>query len=338
METRINAEVLQMVRNLDAAEGQPVDPKECVSTAVSNVISNILFGHGLDKDLELKKASFAMAETIIETGFTFVILDILPAFRFLPYLKRLIDKGNAIQNSFFHQINKKVVENRETPTTESFLLSFIRHEGEGLDREQINYTIRDLILAGTETSTTTVLWAIALLADHQEVQQRMRDEIDAAVQRDRQPSLDDKKNLPFVEAAILEIMRYKTLVPVGVPHATMCDTEVGGCFIPSGTMVFSNLYAAHMDPDVWDKPHEFRPERFLNEAGDVINRDLMIAFSLGKRSCLGELLARQEVYLFITGLVQQFHIRPPEGQDRVNVQERARSTVSPTPFQVCFIV
>jgi len=92
-----------------------------------------------------------------------------------------------------------------------------------------------------------------------------------------------------------------------------------------------------MDPNVWDKPHEFRPERFLDDEGNVVNKELMIAFSLGKRSCLGELLARQEVYLFITGLVQQFHIRPPEGVERINARDELAGTLAPSSYHIRLI-
>ena len=95
------------------------------------------------------------------------------------------------------------------------------------------------MLAGFETSATTIRWALALLADHPDVQRRLQEEIDSVVPRDRLPSLDDKQKLPYMEAAILEIMRFKTLAPLGVPHITMCDTEVVGHFIPKGTMVSS---------------------------------------------------------------------------------------------------
>ena len=92
-------------------------------------------------------------------------------------------------------------------------------------------------MGGTETRATTILWALALLADHPDVQRRLQEVIDSIVPKDRLPSLDDKQKLPYVEAAILEMMRFKTLIPTGVPRLAMCDTEVGGYFIPGDTMV-----------------------------------------------------------------------------------------------------
>jgi cytochrome P450 len=117
---------------------------------------------------------------------------------------------------------------------------YVDREGSSLDREQLLYIIRDLLIAGTETTTTQILWTIVLLAatkEGREIQAKMRREIDSVVPRDRLPALDDKSSLPYVEACILEIMRFKTISPLGNMHETKCDTEVNGYFIPAGTMV-----------------------------------------------------------------------------------------------------
>ena len=241
MEERINAEALQLIKIFKERRGQPFEPKECITTAVSNVMSNIIFGHGLDQDMDLKKASVEMVDNLIEGGFTLVALDVLPAMRFLAFFSKLIDEGDRVSKNFFDQVDKKIQECISTPTLDNFVLSFIQREGEGFDREQLHHSVRDLILGGTETSTTTIRWTFVLLANHPDVQRRLQEEIDSVVPRDRLPSLDDKQKLPYVEAAILKIMRFKTLVPMGVPHATLCDTEVGGCFIPSGSLVSTHF-------------------------------------------------------------------------------------------------
>jgi len=333
METRISSEVQQLIKSIQGLNGNSFNPKEFVAGSIINVISSIVIGRSLENDDKFKKACFGLVNHIIRESQT-VALEIFPLAKYLPADRRILDISVRLQKDFFCEVNREIDINVVSPTTDNFILSFIQHQGEHFDRAQLQHTIRDLIVAGFETSATTVLWALTLLADYPDVQRRLQEEIDSVVSRDRLPSLDDKQKLPYVEAAILEIMRYKTLVPLGIPHITMCDTEVKGHFIPQGTMVLPNLYAAHMDPNVWYKPLEFRPERFLDEGGNVIKRDMMISFSLGKRSCLGELLARQEVYLFITGLVQQFHIRPPEGQERIDAKDTLGGTLAPSPYHV----
>jgi len=122
-------------------------------------------------------------------------------------------------------------------TEDSFVRCFVEKEGKNLDKTRLKGILRDLASAGTETVANTTLWAIVLLANHKDVQERLQNEIDSVVPRDRQPSLSDMSKMTYVEATILEIMRYKTVVPLGVPRATLRDTEVGGFFIPKKTQV-----------------------------------------------------------------------------------------------------
>jgi len=126
----------------------------------------------------------------------------------------------------------------------------------------------------------------------------------------------------------------KPVAPLGVPHETLCDTEVLGFSVPARSMVIANILGIHFDPPAWDEPGKFKPERFLDEKGVVINRERMIAFSIGKRACLGELLARQEIFLFLTAILQQFDILPPEGCSRIDYKEKISTTLSPTEYSL----
>ena len=101
--------------------------------------------------------------------------------------------------------------------------------------------MRNLILAGNDTSVNTLLWAMIMLANNPKVQSSILEEIDSVVPRTRLPSLDDKPNLPYTEASMTELMRWRTMAPLGIPRQTTCDTEVDGLFIPQGTQVSSQL-------------------------------------------------------------------------------------------------
>jgi cytochrome P450 family 2 subfamily U polypeptide 1 len=175
------------------------------------------------------------------------------------------------------------------------------------------------------------------LANHPEVQTRFQNELDDGVPKDRLPSLDDKPRLPYTEAVILEVMRRHIVIPFFVPHATFKDTELYGYYIPKGCIVLANAVSAHMDPKTWRDPVNFRPERFLDENHTIIGSERVIAFGLGKRSCLGEILGRQKVFLILTSLVQRFDIRPPEGQDLIRVKEVIGGAMQPSEFEVRLI-
>lgn len=118
--------------------------------------------------------------------------------------------------------------------------------------------------------------------------------------------------LPYTEATIMEVLRISELAPTGVPHATNRETTLKGFTIPKNTVVFANFYAVHRNPKIWDEPVAFIPERFLSADGEsVVRHKTWLPFSVGKRACLGESLARDELFLFTTNLVQNLKISMP---------------------------
>ena len=124
-------------------------------------------------------------------------------------------------------------------------------------------------------------------------------------------------SLPYVEASILEITRLSSLVPFGLPHAVTDDVVFKGFNIPKNTLFFGNIYAAHHSKSIWGDPENYRPERFLSKDGKTVLRNkAWMPFGVGKRQCMGESLARDELFLFFTNLVKQFHITMPEDEPK----------------------
>ena len=233
MEERIQDEVsvlLQKIRNINSAA---FCPDAVFTSCVLNVIVSILFGHRLDDKAvgEIGKVS----HSFMRCAFDAFPVDLFPWLRFLPTLRRALDAAADVRD----KLKRIITSNIETSDEDSFVRCYVNREGRKLDEEQLEYTVRDLIIAGTETSASTLLWSLVLLAgrDGQSVQERMWQEIDSQVPRDRLPSLADRPRLPFVEATILEIMRVRTIVPLSLRHWTSRDTNVGGYFIPANTMV-----------------------------------------------------------------------------------------------------
>jgi len=232
MEERIKAEVsvlLQQVRNVKSAA---FCPDTVVASCVLNVIVSILFGHHMDDKAvgELGKAVHSLMHGV----FDILPIDMFPLLRFLPKMRHSLAFATGFHNQLFHIIRSSI----ETSDEDSFVRYYMNREGSNLDREQLEFIVRDFVIAGSETSTSTLQWALVLLAgrDGQCVQERMWKEIDSQVPRDRLPSLADRLHLPFVEATILEVMRIRTVVPLSLRHWTSRDTTVGGYFIPANTM------------------------------------------------------------------------------------------------------
>ncbi|KAA0186696.1 Cytochrome P450 CYP3213A, partial [Hyalella azteca] len=172
----------------------------------------------------------------------------------------------------------------------------------------------DIFSAGSETTSSTLRWMILYLALNPEVQAKIHSILDEVVPRTRLPSLDDRNKLQYVDAVLLEVMRMSSLVPFGLLHSTTADVTFEGYDIPKDTAVVACAEMCHRDPAYWKHPDKFFPEHFLDDEGKLDGKkESFLPFSTGRRQCLGESLARMELYLFSTAILQRFTIEPPEG-------------------------
>lgn len=203
-------------------------------------------------------------------------------------------------------------------------------------KENLIYSVGELIIAGTETTTNTLRWAMLYMALYPNIQERVHREIDSVLTNGRTPTLEDKHKMPYVEAVLHEVLRFCNIVPLGIFRATSQDASVNGYKIPKGTMVITNLYSVHFDEKYWQEPGVFAPQRFLDNNGNFVRREAFLPFSLGKRQCLGEQLARMEMFLFFTMLLQRFHLQFPPGTVP-SVTPKLGMTLQPKPYSICAI-
>ena len=148
------------------------------------------------------------------------------------------------------------------------------------------YLIGDLLFGGTETITNTLTWSIIYLLHYPDVMRKVQEEIDKVLGRNGIPSMMDKQKMPYVEATVMEIQRMADVSPLAVPHSGLEDVELRGYTIPKGTTVMSNLYAVHRDDRIWEDPYQFKPSRFLDKNGEIVRRNELIPFSVGKLICI----------------------------------------------------
>ncbi len=153
--------------------------------------------------------------------------------------------------------------------------------GEFLHLKSLTATTVNLFVAGIETSSTTIRWTLLYMMAYPDIQGKVQQELDTVIGRNRMPEWNDRLELPYTEAVLREIQRIRTIAPLGFPHEVSKDTKLNGYDIPKGSLVFSNIWAAHNDPDVWSEPDQFKPERFLDENGKLRHREELIPFSIG---------------------------------------------------------
>jgi len=217
----------------------------------------------------------------------------------------------------------------EVNKTEDPNSSFYGKQGE----KSLLYVVLDLFSAGAETTSTTIQWTLLYLSKYPEYQEKLQAEIQAVVGNSRLSSLSDRPNMPYTEAVIHEVLRFSTLVPVGL-RSTLKEVELAGFTIPKDTIILGNTYAGHFDEKVWGDPQVFRPERFLKEDGTFFRHEGFVAFSIGKRACIGETLARDELFLFITSIFQVFKVGPVGSIDDLSIYATAGPVQIPLPHKL----
>ncbi|XP_039117668.1 cytochrome P450 81Q32-like [Dioscorea cayenensis subsp. rotundata] len=184
------------------------------------------------------------------------------------------------------------------------LLSMQDDDPEHVPDVFIRQSVSQLLVAGTETSSVTMEWAMSFLLNNIETLKKVRAEIDLNIEQGSILEEGDLHKLPYLQAVVTETLRLKSSAPLLLPHESSQDCTVGGFHIPKGTMLLVNAWKIHRDPEIWEEPNKFKPERFLNNEGK--EKWKTMAFGLGRRRCPGEGLALRVVALVVVILVQCF--------------------------------
>ncbi len=235
---------------------------------------------------------------------------------------------------FLDEYIKKMNTDAKTSVPSSFV-------GDVGKRNMLNIMF-DLLLAGSDTTATTLAWAFLFMLKHPKCLKKVQEELDLACGKTRTPQWADRVNTPYTEATIHEIQRMANVLFLAVPHKVTRDTTLGGYNIPAGTHVLHSIDHVMHDPSVFPSPRQFNPECFLEKdekSGQVkfVPHAHVIPFGVGKQRCLGETLAKMELYLFFAGIVHQFDIESAPGEE-LNTEDYVISAIlMPKPFKAKFI-
>ncbi|XP_033222656.1 uncharacterized protein LOC117176510 [Belonocnema kinseyi] len=190
----------------------------------------------------------------------------------------------------------------------------------------------DLFMAGSETTSKTLGFCFLYMLLYPDIQKKAQNEIDSITCRERLPSLNDKTRMTYVNAIVYESLRMFMGRTLNVPHRASEDTFILGHRIPKDTMLVVNFNRVLMD-DNWKDPEAFRPERFIDDEGKLFLPDTFLPFSLGKHRCMGEVLAKSNIFVIVATLLHEFTFSVVPGEETPTTDFIDGVTAGPTPYR-----
>uniref|UniRef100_UPI00398F6317 steroid 21-hydroxylase n=1 Tax=Pristiophorus japonicus TaxID=55135 RepID=UPI00398F6317 len=324
-------------------KGAPVDPTTDLSMSVCNVISSLIFGTTYEKNDDEFQDIHDCILTLVKL-FGSPSIDHIEMFPLLQWkdFQQAVDKRDSFVRQQIRR-HKETFQKGKLRDVMDVLMKSIWDRDKGtsefgeITEEHIHMVIVDMFIGGTETVSSTLSWVIAFLIHRPEIQDRIYSEMCEVVGADQYPTYKDKQNLPLLNATIAEILRLCPVLPLSLFHRTTCDTSVAGYFIHKGTDIITNIFAAHQDESKWTEPTHFRPERFL-EAADTENRmQNLVPFGAGMRTCLGETVARVELFAFIAHLLKDFHFLPAKVGECPDLHKQHGILLKVKPYRVSMV-
>ncbi|KAH6995360.1 cytochrome P450 [Ilyonectria destructans] len=194
-----------------------------------------------------------------------------------------------------------------------------------------------LYTAGADTTVSAIACFFLAMTLHPEAQRKAQAEIDQVVGKNRLPNLSDRDSLPYVDALVKEVLRWHPVAPMGLPHTSSQDDMIEGYAIPKGAMLLPNIWHFTHDPEVYQDPMIFRPERFLETEGLNPETDPhKFVFGFGRRICPGRVLADQALFLNVSQSLAVFNIKgsAAKGENEVSQLRFTPGVIShPEPFE-----
>ncbi|CAN0922450.1 Cytochrome P450 81Q32 [Linum grandiflorum] len=325
-----------LIRNLfnKVSEGMSlVEMKTRLSGLSMNIVMRMVAGKGYfgSGEVEEGKRFQEMIREVFELSGASNLADYLPVLSWFVDLKGMEKRMRSVLAKFDEFFQKLIDERRsfskakmENSTGKTMIDSFLRLQESDPDiysDDIIKGQVMTMITAGTDTSSATMEWAMSLLLNNPDILNKARAELDHVVGNNRLIDECDYPKLPYLQSIISETLRLYPVAPLLVAHNSSEDCSVGGYHIPKGTMLMVNAWAIHRDPNVWEDPTAFRPERhgkqIVVEAADAYK---LIPFGMGRRACPGAGLAHRVVSLALGALIQCFEWERV-GEDLLDMSE-----------------
>uniref|UniRef100_A0A3Q3JIS2 Cytochrome P450, family 2, subfamily Y, polypeptide 3 n=1 Tax=Monopterus albus TaxID=43700 RepID=A0A3Q3JIS2_MONAL len=305
------------------------DPTFLLSRTVSNVICCLVFGQRFSyEDKQFLRLLHVISEVVRFNSSSWGLM-----YNIFPWLMEHLPGRHqtifAKVKEIREFIQMKIQEHKETLDPSSprdYIDCFLIRMDQEKDNPTTEFhfdnlvsTLMNLFVAGTETTSSTIRYALSVLIKYPDIQEKMQHEIDTVIGKGRCPNMEDRKSLPFTDVVIHEVQRFLDIAPFSVPHYTLHDISFRGYTIPKDTVVIPLLHSVLKEEKQWATPYSFNPQHFLDQNGNFKKNPAFLPFSAGKRACVGESLARMELFIFLVSLLQHFTFSCTDGPDSMDL-------------------
>ncbi|XP_077763952.1 cytochrome P450 3A12-like isoform X4 [Canis aureus] len=312
-----------LVRNLrkEAEKDKAISLKDIFGAYSMDVITSTSFGVNIDSLNNPQDPFVENAKKLLKFDFPDPFLLSIILFPFLTPLYEMLNIWLFPKKitDFFTKSVKRMKE-RRLKDKQKHRVDFLQLMINSQNSKEMNThkALSDLelvaqsiifVVAGYETTSTSLCLLMYELATHPDVQQKLQKEIDATFPNKAAPTYDTLVQMEYLDMVLNESLR---LYPITGRLVRVCkkDVEISGVFIPKGTVVMVPTFTLHQDPDIWPEPEKFQPERFSKKNKDSINPYTYLPFGTGPRNCLGMRFAIMNMKLALIKVLQNFSFKP----------------------------
>ncbi|GFS86846.1 cytochrome P450 18a1 [Nephila pilipes] len=320
------------INDLKARKGKPFSTVELLNTRCSANIRLAMFGDiGVTDEKILRFNDLYVQEMLSLTPTNMLASGNFPRYFILPFNsdyrtglkchkemesmlyeiveqhKKTYDEENIrnIIDEYFKERNKR--RSKKDPTAKYFT------------DEALVGSLVQIVGDGVFAIAAFIGFAMRCLVENPSEQDKIYKEIVDIVGVDRQPTIEDKNKLTYLNAFILETLRISDVFTIFPSQECIKETTLNGYRIPKGAILVLNFYSAHRDPEMYEEPEKFKPSRFIQTEGKR-RPELPVSFGVGKRACLGEGFTMTQIFLFVATIVQNFHLELPAGANETGFE------------------
>ncbi len=343
-----------MMEELESRVGQPMDTLDILKMTALRSITVLLLGRTLEEEdlllsmlLKYEKDMMYLTEMSPEV----LLMDFFPWLVHMPLtVSRKMRKFKQFQAECWARIKEMQARDSGESLTSLFLEAMGDQEANmsgKISEAEAKMSSLILILAGVSTTARALHFILNAMAFRTDIQNKVREEIRTVMSQEgvSRITVQQRPKMPYLRATILECLRAYGPVPSTGPHTPVTDTELPGIgTIPKGTFVRVNIWTLHHDEEFWGDPDVIRPERFLDDDGQLVppdhpNRKHLLPFGAGPRVCLGEVFAMTRLFLWTAAVINKFEITPSPDSDKSWMNPHVhlnRLLLEPLPNTVVF--